>query len=112
MRIEKPPLKIPGGCYGVAVVVERLDLPGSALIAIEPFIGFVIANEPFGLWIPLKPAVIPIGKVAEVANRYGSATDFDIADWFIAAAHAIEEIFAVIVTLVEPDRFVIQLQIN
>ena len=96
----------------VGVIVVRLYLPGSALVAIEPFIGFVISNESLGLRIPLKPAVIPISEIAQVANRYGSAADFDIADGFIAAAHTIEEILAVIITLVEPDRFVIQRLIN
>src|SRR5262249_46344341 len=60
-------------------------------------------DEAFGGRVPFQPAMIPISQVAQVANRDGSASDFNITNRTLAAPHAIQEIFPVIVALVEPN---------
>ena len=92
----------------VGGIVMWLNLPRGAFVTIQPFVGLVIPNESLVLRVPLEPAVIPIGQIPEVADRDGPATDLDVADGFIPAAHTFQKVFAVIVALIEPDGFVVQ----
>ena len=110
--MKKPPVDTSGGFYLVGGSVVRLNLPRGAFVTIQPFVGFVISNESLVLRVPLEPAVIPIGQIPEVADRDGPATDLDVADGFIPAAHTFQKVFAVIVALIEPDGFVIQRLVN
>ena len=96
----------------VGVTVVRLNLPRGALLTIQPFVGLVISNKSLVLRVPLEPAVIPIGQIPEVADRDGPATDLDIANGFVPAAHTFQKVFAVVVALIEPDGFIIQRLVN
>ena len=105
---EKAAGECAGGCYLVGGIVVRLNLPRGALLTIQPFVGLVISHESLVLRIPLEPAVIPIGQIPEVADRDGPATDLDVADGFVPAAHTIQKVFAVVVALIEPDGLIIE----
>ena len=50
--------------------------------------------------------MVPVGEVAQVADRDGAAADLHVADGFLAAAHAVQEILGVAVALVEVNRVV------
>src|SRR5881628_2846508 len=47
--------------------------------------------------------MVPISQVAKVANGHRTAADFDIANRPLAAAHAVEEIFGMAVTVVQVE---------
>ena len=106
--MKKPPVDTSGGFYLVGGSVVRLNLPRGAFVTIQPFVGFVISNESLVLRVPLEPAVIPIGQIPEVADRYGPAADLDIANGFLPAAHTFQKVFAVVVALIEPDGLIIE----
>src|SRR4051812_37388286 len=52
--------------------------------------------------------MVPISEVSEVTDRHRTAADLYIANRLLAAAHAIQEILAMIIAIVEPNSLITQ----
>src|SRR6185369_9959454 len=70
---------------------------GRTLLARQPAVGFLVADELFPGRVPLQLASQPQGEHAEVADRNGSMTDLGVADGSLPGAHTIKEVFHMIV---------------
>src|SRR5262245_48831037 len=77
--------------------------------AVEPCVGFIVADESFLRRVPFQFAVIPISEVPKMTNRHGAATDFDVANRQLAAANAIKPVLQMIAAGIKPDGLVPQL---
>ena len=75
-----------------ALVLPNSRLPRPTFGAVQPGVGFGVAEEFLGLRVPLELAVIPVGQVAEVTDRDGAAADFHVANRQLAAAYALEPV--------------------
>ena len=87
----------------ITYYVLRIPVPRRSAWSIQKSVGGFIVDESFGLGIPFKRAVEPIGDVAQVADGYRPAADLDVADGASAGADAFEPVGAVVFAAGEED---------
>src|SRR5437667_8258035 len=68
------------------------QLPSTAAFAVEPLVGFLVVDEVPFLWIPVQFAAVPVGEIAEVADRHRAGADFHVAQRPFARADAVEPV--------------------
>src|SRR5262249_4378843 len=68
------------------------QLPWLPPLAVEPLVGFLIADETPLLGVPAQFAVVPVSQVTQVAHGHGASADLHIADRAFARANAIQPI--------------------
>lgn len=87
----------------LVIFQKALNLPGGAIGAVQPGVGLVIAHELLVGRIPFQGAFMPEGQVAEVAHRYGTAADLDVADRLFAGTNALDPVLVMAVATVKVD---------
>ena len=85
-----------------------LHFPRRAVVAGQPCRVAAAFGELHFLGLPLDDGVVVVGLVHEVAADGATAADFFVGDRLLARLDAIEEVFEVVVAVVEFDLGVFQ----
>ena len=91
------------------------QFPRLASWPVEPGVGLGVVAELPRLRVPAEPAAVPVGEVAQVADGDGAGADFDVADWLLARADAVEPVLNVVLGLPArplPDLGLLRLGLN
>jgi len=85
-----------------------LNVPGSAVVAREPFRFFTVVRETHLPWIPLDDFVIVVLLIQQVTAYGAASTDFFIGDRLRAHSHTVQEGPNMIRALVESNFDIFQ----
>src|SRR5579862_5724441 len=74
------PNQVPSAGLGIGRFESYLrQLIGVAPLAVEPFVGLRVVDEPPGRRVPVQLAVVPVSQVPQVAHRNRAGADLDVA---------------------------------